>query len=142
MVPDNELPELIENFKLDYSKATTIQPQGAYLNINGLKLINYLRSKYVNLEPSSNHKDKIDSIISLLDQYGAAPGVRISDLKVIKKKVDSRYFECYKILYEDIYKKLSECYNGDCYPVSTSAISLYCRPKPSKPSKALKTIPE
>jgi hypothetical protein len=134
----DELPEIIEKFKLEYSEAITIQPQGAYLNINGLKFINYLRSKFVN-STNQDEKDKIKIVISLLDQYGAAPGVRISDLEVIKKQLDSRYFECYKKLYEDIYGKLFKCDNDNCYPLSTSAISLYCR---TKTSKALKTIHE
>ena len=137
-VPDDKLPEVIENFKLKYSKAITIPPQGAYLNINGLKFINYLRSKFVN-SINEIEKYKIERFISLLYQYGAAPGVRNSDLKVIKKKLGSHYFECYKNLYEDIYRKLFKCDNSYCYPVSTSAISLYCRPKHSK---ALKTIDE
>lgn len=134
----DELQKIIEKFKLEYSEAITLQPQGAYLNINGLKFINYLRSKFVN-STDQNEKDKIKRVISLLDQCGAAPGVRISDLKVIKEQVEERYFECYKKLYEDIYRKLFKCDNNDCYPVSTSAISLYCRPKHSK---ALKTIHE
>jgi|LauGreDrversion4_2_1035121.scaffolds.fasta_scaffold19288_4 hypothetical protein len=136
-VPDDDLPITIQKFKPSYIKAITLQPQGAYLNINGLKFINYLRSKYVNLELSSKHKEKIDRIISLLDQYGAAPGIRNSDLKVIEKNLDKRYFECYKKLYDYIFEKLFKCKNKDCYPVSTSAISLYC-----KPETVLTTIPE
>jgi hypothetical protein len=56
-------------------------------------------------------------------------GVRKSDLEAIRKQVDPRYFECYKKLYKDISAKLFRCGNGDCYPVSTSAISLYCHPQ-------------
>ena len=126
-VHDDDLPELIEDIKSLYLPAITLQPQGAYLNINGLKFINYLMSKFVN--SNDTNKKKIKRVISLLDQCGAAPGVRISDLEVIKKQVDSGYFDCYKKLYEDIYRKLFKCKNEDCYPLSTSAISLYCKPK-------------
>jgi hypothetical protein len=125
---DDDLPKLIEYIKLSYSSAITFQPQGAYLNIIGLKWINYLRSKFVNSKTPSE-RQKIQKVISLWDQNGAAQGVRISDLKVIKEQVDSPYFECYKKLYEDIYRKLFKCDNNDCYPVSTSAISIYCKPK-------------
>lgn len=125
---DDDLSKLIEYIKLSYSSAITFQPQGAYLNIIGLKWINYLRSKFVNSKTPSE-RQKIQKVISLWDQYGAAQGVRISDLEVIKEQVDERYFECYKKLYEDIYRKLFKCKNEDCYPVSTSAISIYCKPK-------------
>ena len=61
-------------------------------------------------------------------------GVRTSDLEVIKKQVDSRYFECYKKLYEEIDGKLFKCEDNNCYPVSTSAVTRGCKP--------LKTIQE
>jgi hypothetical protein len=117
----------IPNMTQTYLSTITIQPQGAYLNIKGLQLISYLIHKYNT--GSVEEKEKIKNIISLLDQYAAAPGVRYSDLEVIRKQLNKDHFECYKELYEKISSQLFRCGNGDCHPVSTSAISLYCKPR-------------
>ena len=121
--PD-ELASIIASIKQEYIKKTTLQPEGAYLNINGLKLVNILRSKYKNSKDPV--RKKIEKVISLLDQYGMSQGVRTSDLEVIKKQVDSRYFECYKELYEDVHAKLFTCGNNNCVPVSTSNVTRGC----------------
>jgi hypothetical protein len=55
-------------------------------------------------------------------------GVRYSDLEVIKKQLNLSDFECYKKLYEEIYAKLFK-YEPNEYPVSVSAIPLYCKSK-------------
>ena len=117
----------IPNITETYLSTITIQPQGAYLNIKGLQLISYLIHKYIT--GRYEDREKIKNIISLLDQYAAAPGVRYSDLDVIRKQLSKNNFECYKKLYEQISNQLFKCKNGDCYPVSTSAISLYCQPR-------------
>jgi hypothetical protein len=127
-----ELVNTIASIKEEYINKTTIQPQGAYLNITGLKLVNFWRDKY-NKTSDPSIRERIKTIISLLDQHGMSHGVRKSDLEAIRKQVDPRYFECYKKLYDDISTKLFRCGNGGCYPVSTSAISLYCRPKNKQP---------
>ena len=121
--PD-ELASIIASIKQEYIKKTTLQPEGAYLNINGLKLVNFLRSKYKNSKDPV--RKKIEKVISLLDQYCMSQGVRTSDLEVIKKQVDSRYFECYKELYEDVHAKLFTCGNNNCVPVSTSNVTRGC----------------
>ena len=121
--PD-KLASIIASIKQEYIKKTTLQPEGAYLNINGLKLVNFLRSKYKNSKDPV--RKKIEKVISLLDQYGMSQGVRTSDLEVIKKHVDSRYFECYKELYEDVHAKLFTCGNNNCVPVSTSNVTRGC----------------
>ena len=121
--PD-KLASIIASIKQEYIKKTTLQPEGAYLNINGLKLVNFLRSKYKNSKDPV--RKKIEKVISLLDQYGMSQGVRTSDLEVIKKQVDSRYFECYKELYEDVHAKLFTCGNNNCVPVSTSNVTRGC----------------
>ena len=123
---DAELAPIIESIKQEYIKKTTIPPQGAYLNMNGLKLVNFLRSKYKN---NPTIRKNIETIISLLDQYGMSQGVRISDLEVIKERVDSRYFKCYKDLFNDVHAKLFKCGNDNCYPVSTSAVTRGCKPR-------------
>jgi len=123
---DDELKKIIQEIKEDYTKKITINSTGEYPNITGLQLISYLTYKYIN----SNNKyerGKIKYFISLLDQIAAAPGVRETDLDIIRKLVDPYYFECYKKLYQDISERLFRCGNRYCYPVSTSAISLYCK---------------
>ena len=125
--PD-KLASIIASIKQEYIKKTTLQPEAAYLNINGLKLVNFLRSKY-KINKDASIREKIETIISLLDQHGMSQGVRTSDLEVIKKQVDPRYFECYKELYEEVHKKLFKCENNNCDPVSTSAVTLYCQPR-------------
>ena len=117
------IPDITE----EYLKKITIESKGEYLNITGLQLISYLIYKYNT--GSDEDKEKIKFIISLLDQYAAAPGVRYSDLRVIRRQLDKDNFECYKELYEKISSQLFQCRNGNCYPVSTSAISLYCKPR-------------
>jgi len=124
--PDDELKKTIQEIKEDYTKKITINSTGEYPNITGLQLISYLTYKYINSN-SQYERGKIKNFISLLDQYAAAPGVRETDLDIIRKLVDPYYFECYKKLYEDISKRLFRCGNRYCYPVSTSAISLYCK---------------
>lgn len=130
------IPKIIQR----YLEKITIHSEGKYPNITGLQLISYLI--YKRIKSSDVDRDKINDFISLLDQYAAAPGVRYSDLDVIKKLVGSDYFECYKKLYEDISAKLFRCGNGDCYPISTSAISLYCRPKFTPKLQPLSPITE
>jgi hypothetical protein len=125
--PDGGLADKISSVKESIIRATTIQPEGAYLNIIGLKFVNYLRSKYVNASPEQ--KEKIGTIISLFDQHAMSQGVRYSDLEVIKKQLNLSDFECYKKLYEEIYAKLFKYEPHNKYPVSVSAIPLYCRPK-------------
>jgi hypothetical protein len=132
------LVEKISSLKPLFIKATTIQPEGAYLSINGLKFLNYLRSKYIHAI-SPEDKEKIENIISLFDQHAMSQGVRHSDLEVIKTQLGSHDFECYKNLYKEIYSKLFKFNNSDRYPVSVSAIPLYCKPR-LKPT--LKTIDE
>lgn len=135
---NGRLVEKISSLKPRFIKATTIQPEGAYLSINGLKFLNYLRSKYIHaIIPEE--KEKIENIISLFDQHAMSQGVRHSDLEVIKTQLGSHDFECYKNLYKEIYSKLFKFNNSDRYPVSVSAIPLYCKPR-FKPT--LKTIDE
>jgi len=123
--PD-KLPSIIECEKNNYVCNTTLQhvnPPGAYLNMTGLKFVNYLHGKYV----TANHKTKtkIRSIVSLFDQCNMSQGVRdVYDLAIIKGEVDKKYFLCYKKLYDEIYKKLFPTGNRECYPLSTSAIVL------------------
>ena len=120
------LPSTIESMKFEYVTRTTLQPGRAYLNMTGLKFVNYLYGKY---QHSNTDKEKIRSIISLFDQYGMSHGIRNSDLPIVEGQVDRRYYACYKDLYEDIYKKLFPRGNNDYYPVSLSAIPLYCKPR-------------
>jgi hypothetical protein len=126
--PDNELSDKISSLKQRIIEATTIQPEGAYLSINGLKFLNYLRSKYIHAI-SQEEKNKIENIISLFDQHAMSQGVRYSDLEVIKTQLGSHDFDCYKNLYKEIYSKLFKFNDGDRYPVSVSAIPLYCKPR-------------
>ena len=123
-IPSENLPSKVEEIKEAYITKTTLHPQRAYLNINGLKLINYLRSKYN--QASDDDKQKILRIISLFDQYGMSQGVRYSDLPIIQRHQRSDYYKCYKNLYDEIYAKLFSKNNLDEYPVSLSAIPLFC----------------
>jgi hypothetical protein len=127
LIGQGDLPNAIESMKLAYITRTTLQPSGAYLNMNGLKFVNYLHSKY-KYTTTNEEKEKIKSIISLFDQYGMSHGIRISDLPIVQGQVSEKYFACYKDLYEEIYKKLFPRGNNDYYPVSLSAIPLYCKP--------------
>lgn len=53
------LVEKISSLRPRFIKATTIQPEGAYLSINGLKFLNYLRSKYVHaIIPEEKRKNR------------------------------------------------------------------------------------
>jgi len=122
----NELSSTIESVKEMYITRTTLQPSGAYLNMNGLKLINYLRNKY-KYTTDEETKEKIRTIISLFDQYGMSHGIRLSDLPIVQGQVSKKYFACYKKLYKEIYDKLFPGGNDDYYPVSLSAIPLYCK---------------
>jgi hypothetical protein len=121
----DDLPRAIESMKLAYITRTTLQPSGAYLNMNGLKFVNYLHGKYKSADNET--KKKIRSIVSLFDQYGMSHGIRISDLPIVQGQVSEKYFACYKDLYEEIYKKLFPRGNNDYYPVSLSAIPIYCK---------------
>ena len=123
-----KLPYTIERTKFEYVTRTTLQPGRAYLNMNGLKFVNYLYGKYQHSN-TDKEKNKIKSIISLFDQYGMSHGIRDSDLPIVEKQVSEKYFACYKDLYEEIYKKLFPRGNNDYYPVSLSAIPLYCKPR-------------
>ena len=127
--PVEQLPSAIERMKLGYVARTTLQPSEAYLNMNGLKFVNYLHGKYQHRDTTEEEKQQIRSIISLFDQYGMSHGIRISDLPIVQGQVSEKYFACYKDLYEEIYKKLFPRGNIDYYPVSLSAIPLYCKPR-------------
>lgn len=126
-IKQDDLPSTIESMKLEYITRTTIKPSRAYLNMNGLKFVNYLHGKYQH--SNTTDKEKIRSIISFFDQYGMSHGIRISDLPIVQRQVSEKYFACYKDLYEEIYKKLFPRGNNDYYPVSLSAIPLYCNPR-------------
>ena len=126
-IEPGDLPSTIESMKLEYTARTTLQPSRAYLNMNGLKFVNYLHGKYQH--SNTTNKEKIRSIISFFDQYGMSHGIRISDLPIVQGQVSEKYFACYKDLYEEIYKKLFPRGNNDYYPVSLSAIPLYCKPR-------------
>jgi hypothetical protein len=120
----DKLPATIEDMKEEYTKQTTIRdinPTGAFLNMNGLKFVSYLHSKYKSANKET--KIKIRSIISLFDQCNISQGVRVADLAIIKGQVHKKYFACYKKLYSQIYKKLFPNGNSDCFPVSTSAVT-------------------
>ena len=119
-IPSEALPSKVEEIKEAYITKTTLHPQRAYLNMNGLKLINYLRSKYN--KASDDVKQKILRIISLFDQYGMSQGVRYSDLPIIQRDQHSDYYKCYKKFYDEVYAKLFSKNNLDEYPVSLSAI--------------------
>lgn len=123
----DDLPSTIESMKWEYITKTTLEPSRAYLNMKGLKFVNYLHGKYQH--SNTTDKEKIRSIISLFDQYGMSHGIRISDLPIVQGQVSEKYFACYKDLYEEIYKKLFPRGNNDYYPVSLSAIPLYCKPR-------------
>ena len=128
--PLGQLPSTIQDNKYMYIKNTTFQTfehKGGYLNMTGLKFVNYLYGKYQ--YSNTTDKEKIRSIISLFDQYGMAQGVRYSDLDIIGKNVKLEYFNLYKELYDEIYKKLFPNRNPRNYPVSLSAIPLYCKPR-------------
>ena len=119
-----KLPATIEDMKEEYTKQTTIgdiNPTGAFLNMNGLKFVSYLHSKYKSANEET--KKKITSIISLFDQYNMSQAVRPTDLAIIKGQVHKKYFACYEKLYSQIYKKLFPNGNSDCFPVSTSAVT-------------------
>jgi hypothetical protein len=127
LTEQDDLPSTIESMKWEYITRTTIKPSRAYLNMNGLKFVNYLHGKYQH--SNTTDKEKIRSIISFFDQYGMSHGIRISDLPIVQGQVSEKYFACYKDLYEEIYKKLFPRGNNDYYPVSLSAIPLYCKPR-------------
>lgn len=133
---ENRLPSMIEDNKPMYIKSTTFQhfePKGAYPNLTGLQMMSYFYGKIKHANYLT--RKKIKTIISLFDQYGMSHGIRHSDLDIIEKKIDGRYFERYKKLYEDIYDKLFPHGNNRGYPVSLSTISLYVK-------HHLSTVPE
>ena len=124
--PLDQLPSTIQDSRNMYIQATTLQnvkPKDSYPNMTGLKFVNYLLFIYNSVDEET--KTKIRSIISLFDQCNMSQGVRITDLAIIKGQVHKRYYACYKKLYNDIYKKLFPNGNSDCFPVSTSAVTLY-----------------
>ena len=128
--PLGELPSTIQDSRNTYIQATTLQnvkPKDSYPNMTGLKFVNYLRVKYkiADKKRDEETKTKIISIISLFDQCNMSQGARIDDLAIIKGQVDKRYYACYEKLYNDNYKKLFPNGNSDCFPVSTSAVTLY-----------------
>ena len=126
--PLDQLPSTIQDSRNMYIQATTLQnvkPKDSYPNMTGLKFVNYLRVIYNSVDEETKTKTKIRSIISLFDQCNMSQGVRITDLAIIKGQVHKRYYACYKKLYNDIYKKLFPNGNSDCFPVSTSAVTLY-----------------
>ena len=126
MTTDMEnLPNLIGCERDEYVRNTTlhkVNPSQAFLNINGLKFISYLRGKYSNTNTQKDEKEKIKCIVSLFDQCNMSQGVRYSDLATIEPQVDKRYYAHYEKLYNDIYKKLFPNGNRECFPVSTSAV--------------------
>ena len=126
MTTDMEnLPNIIGCERDEYVRNTTlhkVNPSQAFLNINGLKFISYLRGKYSNTNTQKDEKEKIKCIVSLFDQCNMSQGVRYSDLATIESQVDKRYYAHYEKLYNDIYKKLFPNGNSQCYPVALPAI--------------------
>ena len=126
MTTDMEnLPNIIGCERDEYVRNTTlhkVNPSQAFLNINGLKFISYLRGKYSNTNTQKDEKEKIKCIVSLFDQCNMSQGVRYSDLAIIESQVDKRYYAHYEKLYNDIYKKLFPNGNSQCYPVALPAI--------------------
>jgi hypothetical protein len=121
----NKLPYVIEDIKDAYIRRTTLQhitPKGALLSIHGLKLIKYFEHKYKYADYKT--KQKIKSIISLLDQCNMAQGVRLGDLSTIEGQVHPNYFACYKNLYQEIYNKLFPNGNYDDHPVSSTGVTI------------------
>ena len=119
------LPNIIGCERDEYVRNTTLHkvtPSQAFLNINGLKFISYLRGKYSNINTPNYEKEKIKRIVSLFDQCNMSQGVRYSDLATIQSQVDKRYYAHYEKLYNEVYKKLFPNGNRECFPVSTSAI--------------------
>ena len=120
------LPSMIEDNKPMYIKSTTFQhfePKGAYPNLTGLQMMSYFYGKIKHANYRT--KNKIKTIISYFDQYGMSHGIRHTDLRIIEKKTDKRYFERYTKLYKEIYDKLFPRGDNHDYPISLSAISLY-----------------
>jgi len=127
--PNHELHSTLQDNKDMYIKNTTFQtfqPKGAYLNMTGLKFVNYLHGKYKNADKQT--KTKIRSIISLFDQCNMSQGVRSTDLHSIEVQVHPTYFACYKILFDELCNKLFPNGNGESYPISTSATTLKVPP--------------
>jgi hypothetical protein len=121
--PNHELHSTLQDNKDMYIKNTTFQtfqPKGAYLNMTGLKFINYLHGKFNNIE--GERKNHLKSIISQLDQNGMAQALKPADLINIQKNITPQYFNLYKRLYDAIYKKLFPNGNPRNYPLSTSVI--------------------
>lgn len=113
---------LLDNKDMYFKNTTfqTFEPKGAYPNMTGLKFLNYLYGKF-NRE-HGNRKVHLSSIISQLDQNGMAPALRYKDLKIIRENITLEYFQLYKRLYIEIYKKLFPYGNPRNHPLSTSAI--------------------
>lgn len=118
-----KLESTLQDNKDMYIKNTTFQtfqPKGAYPNMTGLKFVNYLHGKF-NIE-RGERKNHLESIISQLDQTGMAPALRYKDLKIIRENITAEYFNLYKRLYNEIYKRLFRNGNHRNHPLSTSAI--------------------
>lgn len=121
--PNYELHSTLQDNKYMYIKNTTFQtfyPKGAYLNMNGLKFVNYLHGKF-NIE-HRERKNHLKSIISQLDQNGMAQALKPVDLQIIKHNISPEYFNLYEKLYDAIYKKLFPNGNPHKHHLSTSAI--------------------
>ncbi len=122
--PDHELHSTLQDNKDMYIKNTTFQtfqPNGAYLNMTGLKFVNYLHGKFNNIE-DEKRKNHLRTIISQLDQNGMAQALKPADLNNIQKNITPQYFNLYKRLYDAIYKKLFPNGNPHNHHLSTSAI--------------------
>jgi len=128
--PVKQLESTLQDNKDMYIKNTTFQtflPKGAYLDMTGLKFVNYLHGKFNNIE-DKERKNHLKSIITHLDQNGMAQGVRRADLLIVENNVSKDYFELYEKLYDVIYKRLFPNGNPYSHPLSTSAI-IYKKPR-------------
>ena len=122
--PNHELHSTLQDNKYMYIKNTTFQtfePKGAYLNMTGLKFVNYLHGKFNNIE-DRERKNHLKSIISQLDQNGMAQALKPHDLIRIEDNISPEYFKLYKRLYDAIYKKLFPKGNPYKHHLSTSVI--------------------
>lgn len=121
--PEKQLHSTLQDNKDMYIKNTTFQtfePKGAYLNMTGLKFVNYLHGKF-NIERGIR-KNHLKSIISQLDQNGMAQALRPDDLQIIQNNISPEYFKLYKRLYDVIYKRLFRNGNPHNHSLSTSVI--------------------
>jgi hypothetical protein len=141
--PNHELHSTLQDNKYMYIKNTTFQtfePKGAYLNMTGLKFVNYLHGKFNNIE-NEKRKNHLKSIISQLDQNGMAQALKPHDLQIIQRNISPEYFQLYEILYDEIYKKLFPNGNPHKHHLSTSVI-IYEQPPPAVEDKEVSEMPE